>query len=425
MSRCQGDQDGPRGDRDATGTDFPEERVVHRLFEARAASAPGAVALVYRGRELTYAELDAQADRLARRLAALGAGPDSVVGVSLPRSFGMVAAFLAVLKAGAAYLPLDPDDPHARRALMLRDAGASILLAPADDPPLAGHDARVVDPDAETEPDARPEHADLAIAVGPDDLAYVMFTSGSTGRPKGVAVPHRAIVRLILGADYARLDASRTLLQLSAPSFDASTFELWGALLHGGRCVLSPARVPSAAELGRMIGRDGVDTLWLSTAHFNAVVDEDPAALAPLEQLLIGGEALSVAHVRRFLAACPRTRLANSYGPTEGTTFSCCWQVPADFAASRASVPIGRPIGGTRAYVLDARLEPAPAGAAGELYIAGAGLARGYAGRPARRPSGSSPTRSAGPGRGCTAAATWCGGAATASWSSSGGPTAS
>ena len=353
------------------------------LFEARAASAPGAAALVHRGRELTYAELDARADRLARRLAALGAGPDSVVGVSLPRSFAMVAAFLAVLKAGAAYLPLDPDDPPARRALMLRDAGASILLAPADATPLAGHDARAVNPDADAEPDPGDRTpTPPRVAVGPDDLAYVMFTSGSTGRPKGVAVPHRAIVRLLLGAGYARLDASRTLLQLSAPSFDASTFELWGALLHGGRCVLSPARVPSAAELGRTIDRDGVDTLWLTAAHFNAVVDEDPAALAPLEQLLIGGEALSAAHVRRFLAACPRTRLVNGYGPTEGTTFSCCWQIPAGFAASRASVPIGRPIGGTRAYVLDARLEPAPAGAAGELYIAGAGLARGYAGRP-------------------------------------------
>ena len=319
------------------------------LFEAQAMRTPETVALFYEGQELTYGELNARANRLAHHLSRLGVGPETLVGICLERSAETVVGILAVLKAGGAYLPLEPDYPHERLAFMLRDAQARILLAQTrQSSGLPQHQARTLCPDSDRDAIAQESPENLAAEISPDNLAYVMYTSGSTGRPKGVAVPHRAIVRLLFGADYARLDASVTLLQMSPTSFDASTFELWGALLHGGRCDLFPGRVPTAAELGRVIRQRGINTLWLTAALFNAVVDEAPELLSPLEQLLIGGEALSVRHVSRFLAACPRTRLVNGYGPTEGTTFSCCYRIPGDFDVSRASVPIGLPIGNTQ-----------------------------------------------------------------------------
>ena len=168
---------------------------------------------------------------------------------------------------------------------------------------------------------------------------------------------------------------------MSPPSFDASTFELWGALLHGGRCTLFPGRVPTAGELELLIRERGINTLWLTATLFNTLVDEAPEAISSLDQLLIGGETLSVNHVRRFLEHCPRTQLINGYGPTEGTTFSCCYRIPGDFDVSLSSIPIGRPIGNTKAYVLDRHMEPVPVGVSGELYVADAGLARGYLNR--------------------------------------------
>jgi non-ribosomal peptide synthetase component F len=198
-----------------------------------------------------------------------------------------------------------------------------------------------------------------------DDLAYVMFTSGSTGRPKGVEIAHRGIVRLLFGVDYAKFNAEQVWLQLAPPAFDASTLEVWGALVHGGRCVLFPDRVPAPARLSAVIRRHRVNALWLTTSLFNAVVDEAPETLLPIKQLLVGGEALSVAHVRRALAALPTTRLINGYGPTESTTFTCCYPIPREIPDRIGSIPIGRPIGNTRVYVLDDRLDPVPFGIPG------------------------------------------------------------
>ena len=359
------------------------EATLTELFEAQVERDAEAVAVICGAESLTYGELNTRANRLAHYLIGLGVGPETLVGICLERSVEMTVALLGILKAGGAYLPLDPDYPAERLAFMIADARAAVILTEQRlSSRFPEHEARCVDLDRDRDAIARESPANLAARTGPDNLAYVMFTSGSTGRPKGVAVPHRAIVRLLFGVDYATFDESTTILHVSPVSFDASTFEVWGALLHGGRCALSPGRVPTAVDLGRLIGQHGVNTLWLTAALFNAVVDESPEVFAPLEQLLIGGEALSVSHVRRFLEACPRTRLINGYGPTEGTTFSCCHHIPLDFDVSRPSVPIGGPIGNTRAYVLDGQLEPVPVGVAGELYIAGAGLARGYLNRP-------------------------------------------
>jgi amino acid adenylation domain-containing protein len=224
---------------------------------------------------------------------------------------------------------------------------------------------------------------DLPSRASGGDLAYVMYTSGSTGQPKGAEVLQRSIARLVFATDYARFDATRVWLQLAPISFDASTLEIWGALLHGAKLVLYPGRVPTSEELERVLRENAVTSLWLTAALFNAVVDERPQALAGVEECLTGGEALSVAHVRRAQASLPPSvRLINGYGPTENTTFTCCHSIPRDVRADAGSIPIGRPIANTKVYVVDARLAPVPIGVPGELVTGGDGLCRGYRGRP-------------------------------------------
>ena len=222
----------------------------------------------------------------------------------------------------------------------------------------------------------------IAVGVRPDNLAYVIYTSGSTGVPKGVEICHRGIVRLLVGVDYVQLTNQEVVLQLAPLSFDASTFEIWGALLHGAALVLFPGRVPAAQDLGDVLTRQKVTTLWLTSSLFNAVIDEAPAALSSVRQLLVGGEALSAAHIRRALSALPQTQLINGYGPTESTTFACCYSIPRRLEEAASSIPIGRPISNTQVYILDRQLELVPIGVVGELHIGGDGLGRGYLNRP-------------------------------------------
>jgi hypothetical protein len=195
-------------------------------------------------------------------------------------------------------------------------------------------------------------------------------------------VPHRGIVRLVCGANYVPFGEPQRFLMLASPAFDASTFELWGALLHGSTCVVYPGRVPDLEELERLLREQSITCLWLTSSLFNAVVDHRPEALAGLSHLIIGGEVLSVEHVRRFLARIPAVALVNGYGPTESTTFTCSYPIPRELPAHWAAIPIGRPIANTEVYVLDAARQPVPIGVAGELYIGGDGLAQGYLDRP-------------------------------------------
>ncbi|HXB53930.1 MAG TPA: amino acid adenylation domain-containing protein [Vicinamibacteria bacterium] len=366
------------GDRAA----YPRESTVHREFEAQAFRTPDAVAVVWGGERLTYSELDRRANQLAQRLVRAGVAPGARVGICVERSLDLVVGLVGILKAGGAYVPLDPDYPRPRLAFMLADARPAALLTqerllgrlPVEDIPVVCLDR---DDGIAAEPTEAPRWRGTA-----EDLAYVTYTSGSTGVPKGVEVRHRGILRLVLGADYARLSAGETLLQLAPVSFDASTLEVWGALLVGGRCVVYPDRVPTTEELGQVLTREGVSTLWLTASLFNAVVDEASEALLPVRQLLIGGEALSVGHVRKAQDRLPRTQIINGYGPTESTTFTCCYPIPAGLPEGTKSIPIGRPIANTDVFVLDPGLEPVPVGVAGELFIGGDGLARGYLNRP-------------------------------------------
>jgi amino acid adenylation domain-containing protein len=362
------------------------ERGVHELFAAQAARSPRAPALVWDGGGLTYEELAARAAWLAGRLRAQGVGPESRVGVCLERSPELVVALLAVLQAGGAYVPLDPAYPAERLRLLLAVTGARLVIAAEGLPEGLVGMADLVRIErgaaaAEPAPDVREGGA------GGDHLACVMLTSGSTGRPKAVGITHRNVLRLVRAPAYARLGPREVMLQLAPVSFDASTFEIWGCLLHGGRLVLAPAAVPSLAELGSLLERHGVTTLWLTAGLFHQAAEQADRVLTGVRQLLAGGDALSASHVRRALAAMaardPEARLVNGYGPTECTTFACCQAfVAAD--GPLCSVPIGRPIGDTAAYVLDAGLRPLPLGTVGELCLGGAGLARGYLESPER-----------------------------------------
>jgi amino acid adenylation domain-containing protein len=366
------------GEWNATTAEYPRS-TIHEVFALRAAESPEAVAVEQGDLQLSYAELDHRSDRLAAVLAGLGAGPDTLVAVSAARSPEMVVAWLAILKAGGAYLPVDPSYPAKRQRAMLEDSGAAVLLAgPGGElPEWSGRTLHLGDlPEG-------PEGAPVpAPRVDPGHLAYVNYTSGSTGTPRGVAIPHRAVLRLLFGTDYVTLGPADRIAHASNVSFDAATFEVWGALLHGGRLVIIPRETlleprAYAAE----IRRAGVTALFLTTALFQQIVTEAPGAFAGVRTVLFGGEQADPRRVRQALAEGPPERLLHVYGPTESTTFAT-WHPVESVPEGVATVPIGRPLANTRAHVLDTALGPVPVGVSGELCLAGDGLARGYLSQP-------------------------------------------
>jgi amino acid adenylation domain-containing protein len=345
---------------------------LHRLVEEQARRFPERIALVSADGEISYGELDARAERLARHLRELGVTSEARVGVAVERSLRMIECFLAVLKAGAAYVPLGPALPRERLDEMIAEAEIGLILTA--DFPLSQEEG------LGEGPKARASSA-LGNALGGEGLAYVLFTSGSTGRPKAVAVEHRSIVRLIRG-DFADLGPGQVFFQIAPPSFDASTPEIWGALANGGRLVLPPPGPLSLDELGALLARHGVTILLLTSGLFQEVVESRIGILRGVRQLLAGGDVVSPAAVNRMLAELPGCRMVCCYGPTENTTFTCTLTVREPIPDG-ATVPLGRPIGGTRVAVLDRFLQPVPPGVAGELWTGGVGLARGYLGQPA------------------------------------------
>jgi amino acid adenylation domain-containing protein len=376
-----------------TRTHYPRDRTISQLFEEQVASTPDACAVQFGARSLTYRELNEQANQLAHRLRKLGVRPDALVAVSLERSLEMLVSLLGILKAGGAYVSLNSDYPQERLALMLEDLQPSVLLthvkmrstlagcvarssgaAAAPAPTLLCPD----DPGAELglESTANPISTTHA-----GNLAYVSFTSGSTGRPKGVCVPQRGVVRLVRENGFASFTAADIFLQLAPVSFDASTLEIWGALLNGAKLVVYPPTLPDLDALGEFIRRHQITTLWLTAGLFNQMVEHQLHNLRQVKQLLAGGDVLSVPHVEKALQGLPGCQLINGYGPTENTTFTCCHHVTLPLSGSR-SIPIGRPIANTQVYVLDEHLQPAPIGIPGELFTGGDGLATGYLNRP-------------------------------------------
>ena len=369
----------------ATRRDYPREESVYRIFESIVRARPDAIAVTGDSGSLSYAALNARANRLAVRLRevcpALGQ-PGALVGICMDRSIELLVAMLAVLKTGNAYVPLDPAYPSQRVNGILDEAAVPLALTSERHRLKIARGSRevfAVDSDDRWQEGEDP--GNLSTEVSGACLAYMMCTSGSTGSPKGVCIPHRGIIRLVRNTNFVEIGDRDVFLHLSAPSFDASTFEVWGALLNGCKVALLSSSTPSLEEIEKAISVHNVTVLWLTSGLFHLLVDERIDALRPVHQLLSGGDVLSVAHVRRVFAEYPNITVINGYGPTESTTFACCHRMsrPPEYGAS---IAIGRPISNTRVYIVDPALRPVPIGVPGELLLAGDGLAYGYRGRP-------------------------------------------
>ncbi len=357
---------------------------IHEIFEAHAERAADAVAAVFEGEELTYGDLNRRANRLAHRLVRAGVGPDMPVGVFVERSLDVLIALLGILKAGGAYLPLDPKYPRERLELMLAGSGAKVLVAEAAWAERLSFGGEVVSPaeGAVNADGARAAEGNPVNGARESSLAYVMFTSGSTGRPKGVAVTHKSVVRLVVNTNYVKLVPSDRVAHASNLSFDASTFEIWGALLNGARVVVVPQETllsPEALSTG--LRREGITVMFITTALLHQIASARAEAFRGLRCLVFGGEACNPEWVRRVLDQSAPDSLINGYGPTECTTFSTFYpvtHVPRD----ATNLPIGRPVSGTTVHVLGPDRKPVAMGKIGELYLGGDGLARGYLSRP-------------------------------------------
>ncbi|MEU9575657.1 amino acid adenylation domain-containing protein, partial [Streptomyces massasporeus] len=362
---------------DTDDREEPAHRIVPRLFTDLVAWSPDTEAVAGAGGSLTYRELDTRANRLAHHLIAAGVRPEDRVALLMERSPDLVVAVLAVLKAGGAYVPLDPRFPTSRMRHILAETGAAVLIADSAPAaaPFADNTTVIEAGPALTD---GPSH-DPAVEIRPDQLAYVMFTSGSTGLPKGVGVAHRDIVALAYDRRF-EFGHERVLLH-SPTAFDASTYELWVPMLTGGTVVVAPAGDLDAVRLRETVTRHRVTALWLTAGLFRLIAEDGPGCLARVTQVWTGGDAVPAAAVRRVLEACPGLVVVDGYGPTETTTFATTYRMDS-VAEVPDSVPIGRPLDGMHAHVLDAALRPVPPGVAGELYLVGAGLARGYLGRP-------------------------------------------
>nr|WP_308289725.1 non-ribosomal peptide synthetase [Streptomyces muensis] len=364
-----------------TAVEHPDRTPVHVLFEERAAADPDAVAVVAGEETLTYGELNARANRLAHLLLRRGVGPEDRVAVFQERSTDLVVSTLAVLKAGGVYVPIDPQQPASRSEFILRDTAAVTLLTDRDPSDLGFAvevpALRVGAADLSGEADTNP-----GVPTDAEQLVYVMYTSGSTGTPKGVANTHHNVVHL--AADRYWQGGRHTRVLMHSPyAFDASTFEIWTPLLTGGTVVVAPAGRLDAADLAAVIAGHRVTGLFVSAGLFRVLAEERPECFRGVREIWAGGDVVSPSAVRRVLETCPGTIVANEYGPTETTVFSTVNPLRNPEQVPDAVVPIGRPLWNTRVHVLDERLRPVPLGVAGELYIAGAGVARGYLGRPA------------------------------------------
>jgi amino acid adenylation domain-containing protein len=345
------------------------------LFAAVVSRDPDAVAVVFGGRSVSYGELDSRSSALAWVLRRRGVGVDVPVGVAVERGVDLIVALLAVVKAGGAYVPIETGSPGPRVAAMVATAGARLVLVTAESADLPGLDTvelLLVDSPAE---DGGP----LPVESHPLSLAYISFTSGSTGVPKGVAVPQRAVLRLVMQPLFAPLGAGQRLLQMAPVAFDASTLEIWGALLTGATIVVAPPGPLGLPDIASVLRDTGVTVAWLTAGLFHQLAETDLGAVAGVPVVLAGGDALNPDTVRAVLAAREGRPLVNGYGPTENTTFTAC-HVMTDVGQVGATVPIGVPIQQTSVHILDSAGRPVPIGVTGELYTGGDGLARGYSG---------------------------------------------
>ena len=362
-----------------TTTDYPRSQSVPELFERQVLRTPDNVAVMFEDEQLTYAQLNARANQLAHYLRERGVGPGDLVGICVERSTAMVVAILGILKAGGAYVPLDLTYPKERLAFMLHDSQARVLLTQSGLlERLPQNEAEVICLDSDRHKINAAPDQNIVSGATADNLAYVIYTSGSTGRPKGVAVSHRAINRLVHNTNYVNLSPADKVAQASTASFDAATFEIWGALLNGARLIgFTRNVILSPREFAAKIREHEITTIFLTTALFNQIASEVPDVFSSVRNVLFGGEAVDPKWVKEVLRKGPPQRLLHVYGPTENTTYST-WYLVQDVPAAATTVPIGRAISNTQLYVLDRHRQLTPIGIPGELYIGGDGLAKGY-----------------------------------------------
>ncbi|OTA16216.1 Amino acid adenylation [Xenorhabdus vietnamensis] len=389
-------------DFNATQADFPQDALIHQLFEAQATRRPEATALVFENQKLfeeqrlfeeqkiSYGELNRRANQLAHYLISLGVCPDDRVAICAERSLDMIVGLLGILKAGGAYVPLDPAYPTERLSHMIEDAAPVVLLTqttqleklsdivPTTLPIVVRETQAAL---LETQPIHNPDAQTLGLTAR--HLAYVIYTSGSTGQPKGVMVEHRSVNRLVINSGYADISANDCVAHCANIAFDASTWEIWSALLNGGRLhIVSQSTLLDPARFCDSLIRGHVTALWLTAGLFNEYLDSLQPLFGQLRYLLIGGDVLDPRKIQRVkLAGSPPAHLINGYGPTETTTFAATYAISSPVDVAR-SIPIGRPIANTQIYILDPHGQPVPLGVAGEIHIAGAGVARGYLNHP-------------------------------------------
>ena len=364
-----------------TYTEYPQ-KCIHQLFEEQVERTPDAVAVVFEEQQVTYRELNKRANQLAHYLQKLGVKPDMLVGICVERSVEMLVGLLGILKAGGAYVPLDSKYPKERLNLMLSDSQVGVLLTQkhlVERLPELEIERVVLDLDWENIQHCSQDNP--VKTTSPENTAYVIYTSGSTGKPKGVVVPHQGIDRLVLNTDYVQIDSTDVIAQVSNCSFDAATFEIWGALLNGASlAIISQDIVLSPQKLATSIREQGLTVMFLTTALFNQISQEMPTAFETMRYVLFGGEAADPGSVKKVLLQGAPENLLNVYGPTENTTFSTWYRV--EDISEGTTIPIGTAIANTQVYILDTYLQPVPIGVPGELYLGGDGLAKGYFNRP-------------------------------------------
>ncbi len=364
-----------------TTTPYPKDKTIVHLFEEQVTKTPNSIAVVFENEQLTYDQLNERSNQLSDSLKSLGVREDTLVPICIERSIDMIVAILGILKAGGAYVPIDPEYPLERINHMLEDTEARIIISTISfrelfrDVTKSKH-LLYLDNMTGTLSLSYPDKPCPAKA---NSLAYVIYTSGSTGNPKGVLVTHRNVVSLVRGVDYVPLSNENILLSTGSSSFDATTFEYWSTLLNGGRLIFSREdKLLNIEALKKEIEKREVNIMWFTSSWFNSIVDTDVTVFGRLKTILVGGEKLSEKHIYKVKQTYPSIRLINGYGPTENTTFSLTYNI----TETGNTIPIGYPLNNRSAYLLNEQLQLVPIGAAGEIYLSGAGLSRGYLNRP-------------------------------------------
>ncbi|MCY7490411.1 non-ribosomal peptide synthetase [Paenibacillus larvae] len=361
-----------------TKADYPRDKTIHELFEEQTECVPDQTAIVYEGQQMTYRELNERANQLARTLQAKGVKADQPVGIMVDRSLEMIVGLLGILKAGGAYVPIDPEYPKNRIEYMAADSGTKLLLTQSHLQDRVTFAGTVVNLNEESS--YHEERSNLEHIVQPNHLAYVIYTSGTTGKPKGVMVEHRSVVRLVKNTNYVELNRNTRMLQTGTIAFDASIFEIWGAILNSGQLYLTKhEHIMNVSILKRLIQQHSINTMWLTSPLFNQLSQQDSHLFKNVNTLIIGGETLSLSPINQVRRDNPTLKMVNGYGPIENTTFSTTHLIDGE---QTHAVPIGRPIRNSTAYVVDQSLHLQPVGVWGELIVGGDGVARGYLNEP-------------------------------------------